>query len=262
MATPATVVSADGTAIAYERTGGGVPLILIEPCGHYRGLSAFDGLRSRLARRYTVYSYDRRGRGASDDAGAYAPEREVEDLAALIGAAGSPAFVYGYSSGALLALLAASRHLPVARLALLEPPIQEFGARPDPLTAELAALVAAGRFSDVVEHFHRSIGVPDEYIAQMRATPPFTKMTAIAPTFVYDCRISDAITPACLASVDTPTLVLDSAGSTDALTECAAAVARMLPRAIHRSLPGQWHTVDDDTLAAALMEFFTDEAGA
>jgi hypothetical protein len=114
----------------------------------------------------------------------------------------------------------------------------------------------------VVEHFHRSIGVPDEYIAQMRETPAFTKMTAIAPTFVYDCRISDAITRAHLATVQTPTLVLDSAGSTDDLTGSAASVARMLPRAVHCSLPGQWHTVDDETLAAALMEFFIGEAGS
>jgi len=135
-------------------------------------------------------------------------------------------FVYGYSSGALLALLGAARPLPIAKLALLEPPIQEPGARPDPLTTQLAALVTEGRFSDVVEHFHRSIGVPDDYIAQMRATPAFAKMTAIAPTFVYDCRISDAITPTHLTAVETPTLVLDSAGSTDDLTGSAASVAR------------------------------------
>jgi pimeloyl-ACP methyl ester carboxylesterase len=256
------VTSADGTTIAYDCTGAGAPLVLVEPCGHYRDHSAFDGLRSRLAGRYTVCRYDRRGRGDSDDGGAYAPEREVEDLAALIAAMGSPVFLYGYSSGALLALLAAARQLPIPRLAVLEPPVQEPGAGPDPLTAELAALVAQARFSDVVEHFHRSIGVPDEYIAQMRATPAFAKMTAIAPTFVYDCLVSDAITPACLASVKTPTLVLDSTGSTDDITGSAAAVARLLPRAVHRSLPGQWHRVDDDTLAAALMEFFTDEAGA
>jgi pimeloyl-ACP methyl ester carboxylesterase len=261
MTTLDTVISADGTSIACERTGAGAPLVLVEPCGHYRGHSAFDGLRSRLAARYTVHSYDRRGRGASEDAAAYAPEREVEDLAALIAAAGSPVFVYGYSSGALLALLAAARQLPIARLALLEPPIQEPGAGPDPLTTELAALVAQGRFSDVVEHFHRSIGVPDEHIAQLRGTPAFAKMTAIAPTFVYDCRISDAITPAQLASVQIPTLVLDSAGSTDDLTGSAASAARMLPRAVHRSLPGQWHKPDDETLAAAVMEFFTGEAG-
>jgi pimeloyl-ACP methyl ester carboxylesterase len=262
MAALNTAISADGTPIAYERTGAGPPVVLIEPCGHYRGHSAFDGLRLRLANRYSVYSYDRRGRGASGDAGAYTPGCEVDDLAALIAAVGSPVFVYGYSSGALLALLGAARPLPIAKLALLEPPIQEPGARPDPLTTQLAALVAEGRFSDVVEHFHRSIGVPDDYIAQMRVTPAFAKMTAIAPTFVYDCRISDAITPTHLTTVETPTLVLDSAGSTDDLTGSAASVARMLPRAVHRSLPGQWHTVDDETLAAALMEFFTDETGA
>ena len=257
-----TVISADGTSIAYERTGAGAPLVLVEPCGHYRGHSAFDGLWPRLTDRFTVYRYDRRGRGASADARAYAPEREVEDLAALIAAAGSPVFVYGYSSGALLALLGAARRLPVARLALLEPPIQEPGAGPESLTMELAALVAEGRFSDVVAHFHRSIGVPDEYIDQMRATPAFARMTAIAPTFVYDCRISDTITSADLAAVETPTLVLDSAGSTDDLTGSAASVARMLPRAVHRSLPGQWHMVDDEPLAAALVAFFAGETGA
>lgn len=256
------VHSADGTSIAFERTGTGAPLVLVEPCGHYRDLSAFSGLRSQLAGQYTVYSYDRRGRGASSDAAVYAPEREVEDLAALIATADSPVFVYGYSSGALLALLAAARPLPVAKLALLEPPIREPGAAPDPLTAELAALVAEGRFSDVVEHFHRSIGVPDEYIVQMRATPAFAKMTAVAHTFVYDCRISDAITSAQLATVETPTLVLDSAGSTNDLTRSAATVARLLPRGSHRSLPGQWHSVEDGTLAAALRAFFSEDTGA
>lgn len=262
MTAPATVISADGTSIAWERTGAGAPLVLIEPCGHYRGHSAFDGLRPRLAARFTVCTYDRRGRGASGDAGAYAPEREVEDLAALIAAVGAPVFLYGYSSGALLAVHAAARRLPVAKLALLEPPIQAPGTGPDPLTGQLAALVAEGRFDDVVDHFHRSIGVPDEFIAAMRGTPAFARMAAIAPTFVYDCRLSDAITPAVLAAVEAPALVLDSAGSTDDLTGSAASVARMLPRAVHRSLPGQWHTVDDDTLAAALVAFFADEAGA
>lgn len=251
------VRSADGTPIAFDRTGSGEPLILVEPAGHYRGLSAFDELRPRLVDRFSVYSYDRRGRGDSGDAAEYSPSREMEDLAAILSAAGRPAFVYGYSSGALLALHAAAQGLPIAKLALLEPPLQEPGSTPDPLTEQLAGLVAQGRFSDAVEHFHLSIGVPNEYVAQMRGTESFARMTAIARTLVYDCRLSEATSAALLASVRVPTLVLDSQGSTDDLTGWAASVARQLPCATHRSLPGQWHNVDSELLAATLMECFT-----
>lgn len=250
------VTAADGTAIAFERTGSGTPLVLVEPSGHYRQHSAFEGLVPRLADQFTVCTYDRRGRGRSGDAELYEPAREIDDLAALIDAVGRPVFLYGYSSGALLALRAAAHGLPIEKLAVLEPPLQQPGAPADPLTAELSALVAGRRFDDVVEHFHRSIGVPDEIIEHLRTTPAFAKMATIAPTFVYDCRISDEMTPGLLAAVQVPTLVLDSAGSTDDLTSWAASVARQLPNATHRSLPGQWHTVDDDVLASALIRFF------
>lgn len=254
------LISADGTPIAYGFEGTGEPLVLVEPAAHHRGFSAYDGVRPLLAERFTVYEYDRRGRGASGDADEYEPDREVEDLEALIASIGRPVHVYGYSSGALLALRAAARPLPITRLALLEPPLQEPGAEPDPLADELSALCAAGAFADAVAHFHRSIGVPDEYIDQMRTTSAFEEMTAIAPTLVYDCRISDATTPELLDAVEVPALVLDSAGSTDDLTGWAATVAQRLPRATHRSLPGEWHTVDDDALAGALIEHFTGAA--
>lgn len=259
MKTTEKVLSPDGTPIAFERSGSGDPLILVEPAGHYRGHSAFATLRPTLEERFTVYGYDRRGRGESGDSVAYAPEREVEDLAAVVESAGRPAFVYGYSSGALLALHAGARGVPMAKLAVLEPPLQEPGAEPDPLTAELAVLVAEKRFADAVEHFHRSIGVPDPFIEEMRSTEAFAKMTAIAPTLVYDCRISEATTNELLASVQLPTLVLDSEGSTDDLVGWAARVARLLPCATHRSLPGRWHTVDEDLLTATLVAYFTGE---
>ncbi len=258
MAEPRTTISADGTSITFEHTGTGEPLVLIEPAGHYRGFSAFEELRPRLAEHFGVYSYDRRGRGKSGDASDYEPLREVEDLAAIIDVIGRPALVYGYSSGALLALHAAAHGLPIKKMALLEPPLQEPGAAPDPLTEQLAGLVDKGKFSDAVEHFHMSIGVPAEYVEQMRGTEAFEKMSTIAPTLVYDCRISEATNPHLLASVHVPTLVLDSEGSTDNLTGWAASVAGQLPRATHRSLTGQWHSVDSEVLAAALTEFFAE----
>lgn len=250
------VTSHDHTPIAYEREGSGPPLVLIEPSGHYRDLTAFEGLRLGLATRFTVYTYDRRGRGESGDGPEYHPDREVEDLAALIDRITSPVQVYGYSSGALLALRAAALGLPIAKMALLEPPLQEPNSDPDPLTNALAALISDDRRSDAVEHFHRSIGVPDEYLVDMRSSPAFQKMVQIAPTLVYDCQISDSTTPELLAEVEVPTLILDSAGSTDNLTGWAASVASLIPGATHRSLPGTWHTVDDETLTQTLFEFF------
>jgi hypothetical protein len=142
-------------------------------------------------------------------------------------------------------------------MALLEPPLQEERAEvPDPLTAELAGLVGAGRRDDAVEHFHKSIGVSPEFIAEMRGTSAWSKMESVAHTLVYDCMISDATTSGMLGSVAVPTLVLDSEGSSDDLTGSAASVASQLPRGRHRSLAGEWHSVPDDILAPVLVEFF------
>jgi pimeloyl-ACP methyl ester carboxylesterase len=251
------VRSSDGTRIAFDRRGDGPALILVEPALHFREFSAFSGLIPLLAQEYAVYTYDRRGRGESTDTPPYTPGREVEDLEALIAEAGGAAHLYGYSSGALLAMRAAADGLPIARLAVLEPPLQDDDSeRPDPLTKELADLVGAGRNADAVERFHESIGVPPEFIASMRSTPEWAKMESVAHTVVYDCMISDATTSKLLGSVEVPTLVLDSAASTDDLTGWAATVARRLPRGSHRSLGGEWHSVPDRILAPVLVEFF------
>jgi pimeloyl-ACP methyl ester carboxylesterase len=254
------VRSADGTRIAFDRVGDGPPLILVEAALHYRGFSSFDGLVPLLSRDFSVYAYDRRGRGESADTAPYAPDREVEDLEALIAEAGEPARLYGYSSGALLALRAAADGLPIRRMALLEPPLQNDGAGPgeSELTTELAELIGAGRNGDAVEHFHKSIGVPAEFVGSMRSAPEWARMEPIAHTLVYDCTISDTTTTAMLRSAEVPTLVLDSEGSSDNLTGWAATVAGRLPDGSHRSLPGEWHSVPDEVLAPVLLEFFRD----
>ena len=252
------VTSRDGTVIAYERTGTGPPLILVDAAGHYRDFSSFRGLIGLLAADFTVYHYDRRGRGASTDTAPFAVEREVDDLAALIDGAGGAACLYAFSSGGLVALHAAASGLAIPKMTLLEPPIapDEDLAAQRAFTADLAGLVAAGRTDDAVEHFLTSIGVPDDIVAGMRATPSWAAMAAVAHTLVYDSLVSEATSFELLASVTVPTLVLDSAGSTGDLATMAATVAAALPNASHRSLAGEWHGVSDEVLAPVLIEFF------
>jgi pimeloyl-ACP methyl ester carboxylesterase len=250
--------SRDGTQIAFERSGTGPALILVDAAGHYRDFSSFGGLIGLLASDFTVYHYDRRGRGDSTDTPPYAVEREVDDLAALIGEAGGSASLYGYSSGGLVAVHAAARGLPIPKLALLEPPIgsDEDRSAQAAFTAQLAELVAAGRRGAAVEHFVTSIGVPAEMVAGMRETPSWAAMEAVAHTLVYDSMIGEATSFELLASVAVPTLVLDSEGSSDDLTGMAATVARGMPNASHRSLAGEWHGVPNDVLAPVLIEYF------
>jgi len=255
------VRSADGSTIALESTGAGPALILIEAAAHYRAFSSFTGLTQLLSDRFTVYRYDRRGRGDSTDTLPYSVDREVEDIAALVDQAGGSAYVYGFSSGALLGLNAAAAGVAIPRLALLEPPLDDDETQaPSSLTTELEELTGAGHNSDALEHFQISIGVPDEIIEDSRGTPAWKAMESVAHTLVYDCRISEATAPEVFAAVTAPTLVLDSDGSTDDISGWASLVAARLPNAIHRSLAGEWHGLADDVLAPVLIEFFTASA--
>jgi pimeloyl-ACP methyl ester carboxylesterase len=116
------VLSKDGTAIAFDRLGHGSPVILVDGALCYRGMGQSGQLAELLAQHFTVFTYDRRGRGDSGDTAPYAVEREVEDIAALLSEAGGAAFVWGMSSGAVLALAAANRLSGIKKLALYEAP--------------------------------------------------------------------------------------------------------------------------------------------
>lgn len=252
------VISADGTTIAYDEVGSGPRLILVDAAGHYRGFSSFAGLVDRLANDFTVLHVDRRGRGESTDTEPYAVQHEIDDIAALIDRAGGSAYLYGFSSGALLALHAASAGLSIPKLAILEPPIEpdEDRTAQQAFTAELIRTLDIHGADAAVESYLTGIGVPEEMVTGMRGTPSWTAMASVAPTLVHDCRVSEAMTFDLLDTVRVPTLVLSSTGSTDDLAEMAATVADALPSATHRRLPGEWHGVADDVLAPALTEWF------
>ncbi|GAA4893355.1 alpha/beta hydrolase family protein [Stackebrandtia albiflava] len=245
------VVSADGTRIGYERLGEGPPVVIVS--GAMSLGAAAIPLSEELASRFTVYRYDRRGRGDSGDTSPYSVEAEIADLDAVIAEAGGHAFVHGNSSGAILALRAACAGSAVDRLTLFEPPF--VGADPN-LVAELSRYLDAGDRAGAVGHFMRSIGVPEE----MAAAAHEPGLTAIAHTLIYDLTITgdnDGLVPTeRLAGLTVPTMVLDSTGTAPTLREAAEATADAIPGGVHRSLAGGWHGVPDADLADVLVRFF------
>jgi pimeloyl-ACP methyl ester carboxylesterase len=254
-----TVHSDDGTSIAFDRLGTGAPVILVSGASTARGIHA--QLAELLAADFAVFNYDRRGRGDSGDTRPYAVEREVEDLDGVITEAGGEAAVFGNSSGAVLALHAAAAGLPITALALWEPPFAidpEAPRRQQAYVAQLTELLDAGRRGDAMELFMRTIGLPEQMIAGMRKTPMWQGMEGLAHTLAYDAAImGDGTVPVDLiASIKTPTLVLDGSDTGDWAANSARALTAALPNPRHHTLEGQNHNVDWNVLAPALKEFF------
>jgi pimeloyl-ACP methyl ester carboxylesterase len=253
------VTSSDGTSIAYERVGTGPAVILVDAAGNFRGFSPMPQLAETLSEHFTVFTYDRRGKGASTDTLPYAVDREIEDLQALIDLAGGRAFVHGFSSGATLALLAAERGIGIAKVSLLEPPLGVTDSPPPPsgISGEVARLIITGRRGEAYERWLKGIGLPAEMIAQIREGPLWPALEATAHTLVYESFIPGTMPPDRLAAITTPALVVGSKGSPDQLRNWVRGVAEALPGASARFLPGTWHGVSAEHLAPALAEFFT-----
>ena len=254
-----TVTSRDGTTLAYDRLGDGPPAVLISGGSVDRTSNA--GLAEQLADSHRVYNYDRRGRGDSGDTPPYAIQREVEDIAAVIEAAGGPAHLYGSSSGAGLGMYAAAAGLPIRKLALWEPPYNVNG-RPD-LPADTASvyreLVAAGRRGDAAEYFMaKVVGMPPEFVAQARQAPWWAQQEAIAHTLAYDAEImGDYTLPTDVAkAITVPTLIAVGGASFGFLAETADALAALIPKAQRATIEGQTHNVDPAALAPVLKRFF------
>jgi pimeloyl-ACP methyl ester carboxylesterase len=259
------VFSKDGTAIAFDRSGQGPAIILVT--GAIAARSDAAPLAASLSPHFTVFAYDRRGRGESGDTPPYVVEREIEDLDALITEAGGSAFVFGHSSGAVLALEAA-RLFParITKLAVYEPPFIVDDSRPpvpEDYVTRLTELISSGRRGDAVEYFMtRALRVPAEEVAHMRNAPMWEAMEAVAPTLVYDGAImGDAMrgSPEPLrkwAPVTMPTLVMDGGKSPAFMHSGAQALTDILPHAQHRRFPGQDHGVAEEVLVPVLVQFF------
>ena len=251
------VVSRDGTRIVYDSFGDGPPLVLV--VGAFNERPTGEPLARCLASQFTVYNYDRRGRGASGDTLPYSVHREIEDLAALIDRAGGSATVFGYSSGANLAIQAAAAGVRITALALYEPP---YLVTPDPRphASNLRGLICADRKGDAVEYFQREmVGIPPEIVAQLRNAPFRPALERMAHTLVYEAEIlGDRSLP---AAIETPALVMAGDAGSPLMPIAARALANVLPNGRAEILPGQTHNLDPAALAPVVSEFLVQVIG-
>jgi pimeloyl-ACP methyl ester carboxylesterase len=230
-----TVTSKDGTTLAYDRAGTGPALIFIPGVFNLRDTCA--PVAAELAESFTSYTYDRRARGDSTNVRPYEVDREVEDLQAILDVAGGSASVFGFSSGAVLALYAAAAGLPIERLFLYEPPFRFEGEEPvlpPDLPEKLQQLVDDGQTAEVVTTFQlQAIGLPADVVAGIRQAPFFPALQAMAQSVVHDAVLTTSIQvpTAGMAAVEIPTVVLRGGRTWPLLATAAERLAGILPHA-------------------------------
>lgn len=256
--THGTVDSADGTPIAWSRNGSGPDLVMVHCVGVSRATTPQPTLADALAEHFTVWTYDRRGKGESGNATEghireYDVQREIEDLTAVIHLASGPVTVYGFSSGATLALIAAEAGAPITHLTLLEPPLFD---QPDPehlFRAEGERHLAQG-----AEALHRwfqtdVVGVPDEVLAEL--PPPSAEALRDAPTLLHELTFLPGTPAERFRTVLQPTLIIASDSTAPEIHQWAEQLEAAIPNGRQQILPGEWHGVDDATLTRAISEF-------
>lgn len=261
-----TVNSKDGTSIAFDCLGDGPPVIVVSGSFGVRSAPVVKQLASNLASDFTVFTYDRRGRGDSGDTEPYTVEREIEDIEALIDEASGSAFVFGSSSGAVLTLETVNSKIDITKTALYEPPFIVDSSRPpvpEDYLVRLDELIAAGRRDEAVEFFMTEVvGAPPETIVQMQTDPSWSEMEDVAHTLVYDGTImedtmsGDSLSSERWSAATVPTLVMNGEESPKFLQHAAEELVDVLPEASHRTLEDQAHDIDPASLAPVLKEFF------
>jgi pimeloyl-ACP methyl ester carboxylesterase len=261
-----TVTSRDGTRIAYEKHGRGPAIIIVSGALCDRNFASMPHLVEVLAHDFTVYNYDRRGKGDSGDTQPYAVEREIEDIEAMIDAAGGETYLYGHSSGGALALHAAAEPgSRIKKLALYEVPYND-----DPQAksawksyiSRLTTLLAEGNRGDAVALFMQFTGMTAGQIAGIRKSPVWAAMEAAAPTLAYDHTAilgREASVPVGLVTrVTVPVLVMSGSASFPFMKTTAEILSTLMPNASLQILDGQTHDVSPEALAPLLVEFFQD----
>lgn len=253
------ITSKDGTKIAFEKSGAG-PALLIAG-GALADHQLYVPLARELANAFTVYNFDRRGRGQSGDTSLYAVEREVEDVGALIAYAKEPVLMYGHSAGSALALRAAAAGLEIAKLVLADPPYTPHGENDQAAKAEHAEQAARiqelndkGDLKGSVKFFLSGFGLPDEDLEAMLQSPAGEGMLDCARALPYDyAMLGDGLVPTELArGIKAPTMVL----AHEAMPETAQALVNAIPTARFQAMEAPIHEIPPDALARVLKEFF------
>jgi pimeloyl-ACP methyl ester carboxylesterase len=262
-----TVTSKDGTKIAFTKTGSGPAVILVNGAMQFRAFDPFMAkFAATLSEHFTVYNYDRRGRGESGDTQPFAKEREIEDLQALVADAGGQAMVLGFSSGSAVALDTAAVTPGITKVAVYEPPFIVDDSRaplPDDYVTHLNQLIAEGKREDAVKYFlNVAVGIPEEYLGAMDQQPGWDTMLGIAHTIAYDGAFvlpimqGKPLPTDRWANLTAPVLVIEGGDSITFFHTGADALAGVLKNASRATLPGQTHEVAPDVLAPVITEFF------
>jgi pimeloyl-ACP methyl ester carboxylesterase len=266
-----TVLSKDGTRIAYDVYGTGPEVILVDGASATRAFGGSAELAQTLAKDgFTTYAYDRRRRGESGDTQPYAVQREIEDIEALIDEAGGKAYLYGISSGGALALEAAAvLGDKVKKLAVYEVPylgVESASKVPAPEVFEQTKqLVSEGKGGDAFILYMGNVGLPQEMLEGMRQAPFWPVMEAVGLSVVNDATIMFGrnFTPQkeLLEKITMPVLALSgdvSLPGTDMtyMPKAAQAIASMVPHGTYRQLKGQSHDVNSEAIAPVLGEFY------
>lgn len=259
------VTSKDGTRIGYSVVGSGSAIILVDGAMCWREMGPATPLAAELKDRFTVYTYDRRGRGESGDTKPYATQREIEDLQAVIEAAGGSVAIYAISSGVILALEAANTIPGITGMVLYEAPIFTDGSRkpvPADYVQRMDRLVASGDNAGAVKHFMQNgIAIPWYGILMMQLFGMFRKMAPVGPTLPYDTALVNPlwtyrpIPPNRWPNVTMPVLAMGGSKSDAWMQNAQRAIAANLPNARHKTLEGQNHMVAATAIAPAIKEF-------
>ncbi len=260
-----TVSSSDGTTIAYDQQGEGPALILVDGALTVHSSGSGSVLARLLAPHFTVYGFDRRGRGQSGDTLPYAVDREIDDIQALIERAGGSAFLYGHSSGGPLAMRAALRlGRQVSKIAMYEAPYNNDPGAQEPwrqYLGQLTTALAEGRRGDAVALFLRFVGTPAAQVDSLRRAPSWPSLEAVAPTLAYDLAAimgpSLSVPAELAARVSVPALVMAGDRGLAFMPDAARALSRAIPQGQLRMLAGQTHQVNPGVLAPILAEFLT-----
>ncbi len=256
-----TVLSKDGTAIAYEKSGSGPAVILVDGAFCGKNFGPMMKIAPLLSEDFTVITYDRRARGESGDTQPYSVQKEMEDINALIQVAGGSAHLFGISSGAILSLKAAASGLNIIKLALLEPPFvgNPKGSRPANAEEQLRQLIAEGKKGEACTFYLRKvIGVPAIVPFVLKFTSNWSKMKHHAASLPNDAAVcGDFNLPkGILTSIETPSLVIDSIKSPVVLRNAVQAAAEALPNGKRITLNGTVHDVPPKILVPALKQFY------